>query len=308
MRRFNVKMDGQIAVLTVAEKGSFAAAGESLDVTTSTVRKQVEGFAAEAGTPMFERVGNRLVPTAAAGICLPEIRESVRHARLGINRVHAFVRAQAKDLRIGYSSYLNENLLDIIARLQPEGAAESGPESLLTHQLVSHVLHGRLHVGFGFLPILQPNLVVRPLMQEPLVACLPVGHRLIAKQSIEPADLENERMIAVARKALPGRHKEIVEYFEGEGVFLKFAGDAYLPKEALWLVSRGLGVALMSRSSAVSLRSDIVLRPLSSQLLTVKSGVFALRDFHTGYIKEYIEKAWTATAVLRPKPPKSQSP
>jgi len=308
MRRFNVKMDGQIAVLTVAEKGSFAAAGETLDVTTSTVRKQVEGFTAEAGTPIFERVGNRLVPTVAGGICLPEIRESVRHARLGINRVHAFVRAQAKDLRIGYSSCLSENLLDIIARHQPEGAAPFGPESLLTHQVVSQVLHGKLHVGFGFLPIHQPDLVVRTLMQEPLVACLPAGHRLIAKQSIDPADLDSEPMIALARKALPGRHKEIVEYFEGEGVFLKFASDAYLPKEALWLVSRGLGVALMTRSSAVPLRPEIVLRPLSNQLLTVKSGVFALRDLHTGYIKDYIEKVWGATAVLRPKPPKSQPP
>jgi DNA-binding transcriptional LysR family regulator len=308
MRRFNVKMDGQIAVLAVAEKGSFAAAGETLDVTTSTVRKQVEGFAAEAGTPMFERVGNRLVPTAAASICLTEIRESVRHARLGINRVHAFVRAQAKDLRIGYSSCLNENLLDIIARLQPEGAAQPSPESLLTHQVVSQVLHGKLHVGFGFLPIRQPNLVVRSLMQEPLVACLHVGHRLISKQGIGPADLENEPMIAVARRALPGRHKEIVEYFEGEGVFLKFASDAYLPKEALWQVSRGLGVALMTRSSAVPLRPEVVLRPLSNQLLTVKSGIFALRELDTGYIKEYIEEVWGATAVLRPKPPKSQSP
>jgi DNA-binding transcriptional LysR family regulator len=307
MRRFNVKMDGQIAVLTVAEKGSFAAAGETLDVTTSTVRKQVEGFAAEAGTPIFERVGNRLVPTVAGGICLPEIRESVRHARLGINRVHAFVRAQAKDLRIGYSSCLSESLLDIIARLQPEGSIP-GLKSLLTQQVVSQVLHGKLHVGFGFLPIHQPDLVVRTLMQEPLVACLPAGHRLIARQSVEAEDLVSEPMIALARKALPGRHKEIVEYFEGEGVFLKFACDAYLPKEALWLVSRGLGVELMTRSSAVPLRPDIVLRPLSNQLLTVKSGLFGLRDLHTDYIKEYVEKVWTATAVLRPKPPKSQSP
>jgi len=303
MRRFNVKMDGQIAVLAVAEKGSYSAAGESLDVTTSTVRKQVEGFTAEVGAPIFERLGNRLIPTVAGGLCLPEIRESVRHARLGINRVHAFVRAQAKDLRIGYSSCLSENLLEIIARLQPEGGTP-GRASLLTHQIVSQVLHGKLHVGFGFLPIHQPDLMVQPLAQEPLVACLPAGHRLIVRQSIEPADLENEPMIAVARKALPGRHKEIIEYFEGEGVFLKFASDAYLPKEALWQVSRGLGAALMTRSSAVPLRPEVVLRPLSNQPLTVKSGIFALRDLDTGYIKEYIEEVWGATAVLRPKPPK----
>ncbi len=217
MHRFNVKMDGQIAVLAVAEKGSYSGAGRVLDVTRSAVRKQVEGIAAEAGAPIFERLGNRLVPTVAGSIYIPEIRESVRRARLGVSRVHAFVQAQAKDLRIGYSSCLNESLLEIIARFQPEGAARPGPESLLTHQVVSHVLHGKLHVGFGFLPVHQPDLVVRTLIQEPLMACLPAGHRLIAKQSIEPADLENEPMVAVARRALPGRHKEIVEYFEGEG-------------------------------------------------------------------------------------------
>jgi DNA-binding transcriptional LysR family regulator len=307
MRRFNVKMDGQIAVLTVAEKGSFSAAGKSLEMTTSAVRKQVEGVSAELGAQLFRRAGSRLEPTEVGGIYLPEIRESVRHARLGVDRVQAFVRAKAIDLRIGYSSHLSEQLLDIIVRLQPTRATSSGFESSLTHQVISHVLQGRLHVGFGFLPIQQPELIVRPLMQEPLMACLPPGHRLIAKQSIEPADLQNEPMIAVGRKALPGRHKEIVEYFEGEGVFLNFVSDAYLPKEALWLASRGIGLTLMTRSSAAPVRSDVVLRPLSAQFLTVKSGIFARRDHHVSYITEFIDKAWAATVALRPKSAKAKS-
>jgi DNA-binding transcriptional LysR family regulator len=224
-----------------------------------------------------------------------------------VDRAQAFVRAQTKDLRIGYSSHLSERLLDIIVRLQAEHSAPSGVESLLTYQVVSQVLHGKLHVGFGFLPIDQSELIVRPLMHEPLIACLPAGHRLIAKQSIEPADLENEPMIAVGRRALPGRHKEIVEYFESEGVYLKFVSDAYLPKEALWLVSRGIGLTLMTRSSAVPIRSDIVIRPLSSQFLTVKSGIFARRDQHVACIKDFIENAWAATAALRPKPVKPKS-
>ncbi len=307
MRRFNVKMDGQIAVLAVAEKGSYSAAGKSLDITKSAVRKQVAGVITEVGAPIFRRSGNQLVPTRVGEIYLPEARESVRHARLGVDRAQAFVRAQTKDLRIGYSSHLSERLLDIIVRLQAEHSAPSGVESLLTYQVVSQVLHGKLHVGFGFLPIDQSELIVRPLMHEPLIACLPAGHRLIAKQSIEPADLENEPMIAVGRRALPGRHKEIVEYFESEGVYLKFVSDAYLPKEALWLVSRGIGLTLMTRSSAVPIRSDIVIRPLSSQFLTVKSGIFARRDQHVACIKDFIENAWAATAALRPKPVKPKS-
>ena len=83
MRRFNIKMNGQIAVLAVAEKGSYSAAGKSLEVTKSTVRKQLEGVSAElrtTRTPLFRRAGSRLEPTEAGGIALPENRESVRHA------------------------------------------------------------------------------------------------------------------------------------------------------------------------------------------------------------------------------------
>ena len=250
MNPFKIKMDGQVAVLAVAEKGSYAAAGKVLGIVTSAVRKQVEGVTAELGTLLFQRVNRRLVPTEAGRIYIAEARESARRARLGLDRVQALTRAQTCDLRVGYSSHLSESFLDIIVRLQTNRAGPQVFDSLLTYQVVSQVLQGKLHVGFGFLHVHQPELIARPLTEEPLMLCLPAGHRLAAKQSIEPADLENEPMVAVARKPLPERHKEIVEFFESEGVFLKFVRDAYLPREALWLVSRGAGITLMTRSSA----------------------------------------------------------
>lgn len=303
MRRLNIRMDSQIAVLAIAERGSFAAAGKYLSITKSAIRKQIHSIEIELGTPIFKFLGKQMVPTEAGNIYLPEARESVRHARLGVERVHAFVRAQAKDLRIGYSSYLSERLLDIISQLQPHGIhpAQNGKESLLTWQVIAKVLRGELDVGFGFLPIQESSLFVRQLMEEPLMVCLPSGHRLVSKHAIEPEDLANEPNIAVARKALPGRHNEIVRYFESLGSPLRYVADALSPKEALWLVGKNIGLSLMTRSSAAPLRSDVVLRPLSDRLLTVKSGVFATRDHDQSFIEEFIEKAWKETAVLRPK-------
>jgi len=308
MRRFNISMDGQIAVLTVAEKGSFATAGKSLGVTKSAVRKKVRSIDIELGTPVFHLLGKRMVPTIAGGIYLPEVRESVRHARLGVDLVGALLRAQVGKLRIGYSSHLSERLLTIIAQLQPEGAEQARlkRESLLTRQVISKVLRGELDVGFGFLPVREPGLVVRELMEEPLMVCLPAGHKLIAKHTIEPEELGGEPVIAVARTALPERHNEIVGYFQSLGISLNFVADAFLPREALLLVSRGIGLSLMTRSSASTSHSDIVLRPLSDQSLTVKSGVFSRRDHNNSFIEEFIEKTWAETAALRPKAPKSR--
>jgi DNA-binding transcriptional LysR family regulator len=300
-------MDSQLAVLAVAEKGSYSAAGKVLAMTGSAVRKQVEGVSRDLGAPIFQRSGGILVPTKAGRLYIPEVRESIRHARLGIDKVRAYLKAERGKLRIGYSSYLSEKLLRIITKLSPDGNGAVGLRSLLTYQVVSDVLRGRLHVGFGFLPLRDASLVVRPLMEEPLMVCFPQGHKLLAKQTIDATDLENEPVIAVARKALPARHREIVNYFESEGVFLKHVADAYVPREALLQVSHGVGVAMMTRSSAMPARPDVILRPLSNRYLTVKSGVFARKEQDTAYIREFLDLVWQATAGLRPAAPRKKA-
>jgi LysR family transcriptional regulator, benzoate and cis,cis-muconate-responsive activator of ben and cat genes len=303
MRRLNIRMDGQIAVLAVAEKGSFKAAGEYLGVGKSAVRKRIENIDQELGTHVFRFSGGRMVLTQAGDIYLPEARESVRHARLGVDRVRAFVKVQTNDLRIGYSTYLNSKLLEVVRRIQPEGDASMSitRESLLTHQAVTGVLEGEFHVGFGILPIPEPDLYTRLLMEEPVVACLPVGHHLATKSTISPEDLGNEPMVSLSKRGLPGRHAEIVTHFESLGVSLKFVADAYSIKEALWLVTQGAGVSLMTRFSASSYRHEVVIRPLSDRLLTVKSGIFTRRDHDQKLVNDFVDLAWNETTALRPR-------
>jgi DNA-binding transcriptional LysR family regulator len=310
MRRLRVTMDGQIAVLAVAEKMSFEAAGRYLGIGKSAVRKRVHSVESELGTPVFRSVGKAMEPTDAGGMYLVDARESVRYAWLGVDRVQALVRAQSNQLKIGYSSHLSEKLLEIIVSLQSQ---EGHPvvterESLLTYQVVEKVLRGELHVGFGFLPLSESDLLTCQLLQEPLMVCLPNGHKLGTKHAIALEDVADEPIVAVARKALPGRHDEIVKHFESQGISLRFVAEAYLPKEALWMVSRGTGIAFMARSSAASLRSDIVLRPFSDQLLTEKSGIFVRRDHNCDHIEEFAETAWAATSALRPKGSEPKSP
>ena len=104
------------------------------------------------------------------------------------------------------------------------------------------------------------------------------------------------------RKVLPGRHEEIVAHFESLGISLKFTSDAFSLKEALWLVTQNVGVALMTRFSAMSYRYDVVVRPLSDRLLTVKSGIFTRRDHDQKLINDFVDLAWAETAALRANP------
>jgi DNA-binding transcriptional LysR family regulator len=298
-------MDGQVAVLAVAEKGSFEAAGKYLGIGKSAVRKRVHSIERELHTSVFHADGRRMVLTEAGALYLGSARESVRQACLGIDRVQALLRVQMSDLRVGYSSYLNTRLLEIIMRMRPDGqnAVSVTRESLMTHQAVEGVLQGDLHVGFGILPLSESDLDTRLLMEEPLIACLPAGHRLATRNTIRPEDLADEPMIATMRKVLPGRHDDIVTHFESLGVFLKFKSEAFSLKEALWLVTQGVGVALMTRFSAMSHRHDVVVRPFSDRLLTVKSGVFTRRDQSQKLVQDFVDLAWLETMVLRTNSP-----
>jgi LysR family transcriptional regulator, benzoate and cis,cis-muconate-responsive activator of ben and cat genes len=297
-------MDGQIAVLAVAEKGSLVAAGKYLGIGKSAVRKRVHGVERELGTPVFRAEGKGMVLNEAGTLYILSARESVRQALLGVDRVHALLQVQTHELRIGYSTHLNTKLLDIIRRIQPRGvdSVSVTREGLMTQQAVDGVLQGDLHVGFGILPILEPDLSARLLMEEPLVACLPVGHHLATKATIRPEELASEPIVSVMRKALPGRHEDIAMHFESLGVSLRFVADAFSLKEALWMVTQGIGVSLMTKFSASSYRHDVVIRPLSDRLLTVKSGVFTRRDHVQKLVSDFVDLAWAETAPLRASP------
>jgi DNA-binding transcriptional LysR family regulator len=294
-------MDGQIAVLAVAEKGSFEAAGKYLGIGKSAVRKRVQSVESEAGTTLFYVTGRGMVPTEAGNLYLLSARESVRQAWLGLDRVQALLRVQTSELRIGYSTYLNTKLLDIVRRIKPEGVGSLSVtrESLMTYQAVAGVLQGDLHIGFGIMPLLEPDLSTRLLFEESLMACLPVGHHLSMRATIRPEDLENEPVVSVSRRGLPGRHQDIVAHFESLGVSLKFVADACSAKEALWLVTQGTGVSLMTKFSASAYRYDVVVKPFSDRLLTVKSGIFTRRDHDQKLVHAFVDLALAETAALR---------
>ena len=303
MRRLNLTMDGQIAVLAVAEKGTFEAAATYLGIGKSAVYKRVHGVEEELGTPLFHAVGKVTVPTEACNLYILSARESVRHAWLGIDRVKAHLRAQTNNLRIGYSTYLNTRLLEIIRRipLTGIGSPKVTKESLMTYEITAGIIRGDLHAGFGILPLQEPELFSRVLFEEPLMACLPLGHRLANRSSVKAEDLADQSIISVAKRSLPGRHHDIVTHFESLGISLRFTSEASSLKEALWMVTQNAGVALMTKFSAMSYRYEVVIRPLSDRLLTVKSGVLTRRDHNQKLISDFVDLAWTETAVLREK-------
>ncbi len=167
------------------------------------------------------------------------------------------------------------------------------------------MVDGSLHAGFGILPIRMRELLVRTIYEEPLVACIPAGHRLAARPALAQHDFDGEPIIAVSREPWPERHQEIEDFFGGFGVALRVVCDAYSASEALTYASlRSRGIDTCEKSTDATIRPSL-LNPALSVIRLVK-----LRTKQTAPTTNTIEMAICAATntfwsenLLRPADP-----
>ncbi|MBB5343780.1 LysR family transcriptional regulator [Tunturibacter empetritectus] len=279
MRRPKVKLDNLVAIITVAEKHDIDVAAGEMGLTASAVRKQIEVVESTLGVRLFEGKKGNLMPTEDGELFLVDAKRSVEHALLAEEKTLARQALRRHQFLIGHSTYLSPRLIALVNQIGIEDTPLIRIQHIsgLTSAIVRRVLEGSLHAGFGFLPIPNPELMVHPIFEEPLVACIPSTHKLTMKPSIYPHDLEDEAIIAVAREPLPQLHQQIEEHFGEFGIKLHVVADAFAPPEALTYVAQKVGICLLARTSIV-VQPGITVKPLSTRVLMRRSGIFIRAD------------------------------
>lgn len=210
-------------------------------------------------------------------------------ANLSEDRTVSLVWPRAGKLRVGHCTYLPPRLLAMIHRIGFDGSDGMRIKHLsgLTPTIVQGVISGVSNAGFGYLPVMHPDLLSYVLYNEPVVVCMPAGHILAIKSSIRPQDLKDESVITVARQLLPWMHKELEEFFAGFGITLQIEADAFAPPEAVAMTEHRIGVCLVG-ASAVS-RCGVVGRPLVPQALSWKSGLFVRKENHHPRLQAFVD-------------------
>jgi DNA-binding transcriptional LysR family regulator len=292
-----------MAVVATAEKKSVTRAGKELGISPSAVTKRIRVAERIARARLFHPAEEGFVLSQAGELLYDEAKKSIERALLGEEKIAAYLMLKERHLLVGHSTYLPPRLMAMLIQFHFEGAPpveiEHRPE--LTPSIVQQVLDGTLHIGFGFLPQEHPDLTVRQLYEEPLVACLPASHPMSAKHTIYPEDLRGQALIAIGRRQMPSFQEEIDNFYSGFGVHLNVVADAFAPPEALAYVEQRIGICLLAQSSAIA-RPGIAIKPLSHRVLTWKSGMFQREDNHHELIREFGDQVWKKTAVLRARP------
>ena len=271
---------GMRVLRAVADRGSFTAAAVELGYTQSAVSRQVAAMEAAAGAALFSRVPRGVALTEAGRVLLG-------HAVAVLDQVDAASRDLAGLRSLSSGRVRLGAFATSVAALVPRavaafrarhpGVTVALREGTSGSQL-RRVVSGSADLAVvGRLPEMalegEDRVVLEPLMDDPLLLAVPLGHRLARRRIVDVELLSEEAWVAGStdpRETLLGAWR-----WSSWEPDVRYVAREWTAK--LGLVAAGLGVTLVPSLAATAVRRDVALLRLRSDQPATRSIVLATR-------------------------------
>jgi LysR family transcriptional regulator for metE and metH len=232
-------------VAAIAESGGVTRAAAELHLTQSAISHQLRGIEDRLGTPLFSRVGKRMVATPAGQRVLLTARrvlEDVGHAEEDVRRIAS---GAAGSLRVcaqcntGY--HWLPRLLDAYRRRHPLVDVSLAVEC--TTQPLEALLDGRLDLAILTGTPCSPHVRIRPLFEDEHALIVAPEHRLARRSYVRPEELADERVLLYSSS--PDDSFTVREILRPAGVPLDRVSFVMLTEAILEMVKARIGVSVM---------------------------------------------------------------
>lgn len=283
--------------------GSASRAAELLDITQPAVSRAVAELERVLGFALFERIRGRLVPTPESKLLLTEVEQSF----VGLDRL----RAEAARIRdFGAGSIRIASLAALGSTLVPRAIRAfqaKHPDVPLTLQVHSSsqvralVANGSFDLGLAANEIELSGIEHRIFGSSRALCALPPGHPLTAKVVIEPADLHEQRFVALATEDRARRQVDTL--LAKLGIRPKIVVETPASATVCALALEGVGIGLVNplATDGFALRG-LVLRPFEPAIYFKEILLFRPDAQKARLVKSFVAellKARTAPASAR---------
>jgi DNA-binding transcriptional LysR family regulator len=280
--------------VTVAEEGHITRAAERLGIQQPPLSQQIQALERELDAQLFRRKPRGVDLTPAGRALLDEARIILSRAEEAVAATRRAVRGEAGRIGLGFTSSASFHPFGpraIRAFRETHPLVAFALEESGTVELVEALRAEAIDAAFVRSPIgAQADLTVHPLLDEPMVAALPSGHKLAAPSAklLPLGALAGETFILYRRPVGPGLHDAIIAACDRAGFSPTIGQEAPRMLSTLSLVAAGLGVSLVPQSMSRLEAEGVVYRGLhrSAQLtaplnLAYRRGEFsaAVRGF-----------------------------
>jgi LysR family transcriptional regulator for metE and metH len=229
----------------IAGAGSVTRAARTLHLTQSAVSHQLRAIEDRLGTPLFLRLGKRMVVTAAGERLLATARRVLDDLAAAEEDVRRHGAGQAGVLRVcaqcntGY--HWLPQLVEAFRRTHP--AIDVSLALDCTVRPLEALLEGRLDLAIVTEPLRNPRFRVRPLFADEHAAIVAPDHPFAAQPFVSPAELAAERLLLYSSS--PDDSFTIQRILRPAGVTARRVSFVMLTEAILEMVKARLGVSVM---------------------------------------------------------------
>jgi DNA-binding transcriptional LysR family regulator len=237
--------------LAVAEHLHFTEAASHLGIAQPPLSQQILKLEREIGTPLFIRYPRRVELTEAGRLFRDSARRIIDDAQQALIEVQNAGRGETGRLALGFAGStvfhpIVANLMQTYRKQYPRVAitcVESNSVAVL-----GEVVERRLDAALVRLPLHCGELSVEPLIDEDMIAVLPVSHRLSRRKRVALADLADDSFIFFPRPIGPELYDSMIEACRAAGFTPEIGMDSPQISSTANLVAAGFGVTLIPAS------------------------------------------------------------
>lgn len=243
--------------LTVAEEKNFRRASSRLNISQSSISRQIRDLEDEIGVKLFDRAARRVSLTASGEAFLQDTYRILAEIQDAVERARRTMLGFEGDLHIAFTELAARSS---IFRQCVSWFRTTAPNVhlKLTAMPSDRQLEAinRNEIDIGFLAIrdewrrANPHLEFKVLRRERMLLALPPTHPLTLKKTIFMKDLAEQPIVCLPRSQSAAWFDELFAEFRRRGLVPKIVQTVVGELNVLGLVSTGIGIGFVSSSAA----------------------------------------------------------
>ena len=279
--------------VAVAEELHVGRAAVRLHLAQPPLSRQIQQLEREIGVPLFIRSHRRVQLTAARQAFLAGARRTLAEADRAVHDAQRAQRGEIGRLSLGFVGTATAEalplLLQAFRRQYPH--VELALQSMTTQEQVAALQNKRIQIGLLRPPLDDPQITLRALLYESLVAVLPERHPLASLERIALRTLANEPFILYPRSDSPRVRDTIVGVCQAAGFSPTITQEAREMETIAGLVAGGIGVALVIGSVANLRHTGVVYKDIEDYLPPWELALAWWRDEDSPVARAFINVA-----------------
>jgi DNA-binding transcriptional LysR family regulator len=257
--------------LAVAEENHFGKAAKRLGMSQPPLSQQIQILEKSLGIKLFERSRHGIRLTKEGNDILGPVQRFMEHAqRLQLSVLDAR-QGRSDSVSIGA---INSALFDILPKLMRRTkehfpALSVSFQEMKSFDALSAVRDGEIDIALARFDDQVPDLEIKPLIHDHLVAVLPIDHRLTKFDRVNISDLVNESLVLFPRRASPSFFDQITSACRAQGFSPQVRYEVSNVVSQIAYVGCGAGIGLVPSRSMRFGGTDVVFRSLTPTIEVV---------------------------------------